>query len=116
MLRCGRALCANLIRGSNIAQLSCWKFPQMQRYCSISWLTCSDSPSVCGWKAVDSFCLIPSFLQSSYVTCAVNCGPRSKIIAEGKPVCFQTLSRSNWLVSTAVIFLLQGERIIALLC
>jgi len=99
-----------------VAQSFCWKFPQMQRYCSISWLTRSDSPSVCGWKAVDSFCLIPSFLQSSCVTCATNCGPRSKIIAEGKPVCFHTLSKSSWLVLMAVIFLLQGERIIALLC
>ena len=87
----------------------------MQRYCSISWLTCSDSPSVCGWNAVDSFCLISSFLQSSCVTCAANCGPRSDIIAIGNPVHFQTLSSSNWLVSTAVIFLLQGKRIIALL-
>jgi len=104
------------MRGSNVAQSSCWKFPQIRRYCSISWLTHSDSPSVCGWKVVDNFCLIPSFLQSSCVTCAANCGPRSKIIAAGKPVRFHTLSKSSWLVSTAVIFLLQGKRMIALLC
>ena len=64
---------------------------------------------------MDSFCLIPSFLQSSCVTCAVNCGPQSKIIALGKPVCFQTLSISNWLVCSAVMILLQGDRMIALL-
>src|SRR5947209_19942699 len=87
----------------------------MCRYCSISWLTCSDFPSVCGWKAVDSFCLIPSFLQSSCVTCVANCGPQSEIIALGKPVHFQTLSTSNWLVCSAVIVLLQGDRMIALL-
>jgi len=29
---------------------------------------------------------------------------------------FHMLSKSSWLVSTAVIFLLQGERMIALLC
>src|SRR5437588_7473884 len=87
----------------------------MRRYCSISWLTCSDSPSICGWKAVDSFCLIPSFLQSSCVTCAANCGPRSEIIALGKLVRFQTLSTSNWLVCSAVMVLLQGDRMIALL-
>ena len=54
--------------------------------------------------------------DSSCVTCAANCGPQSEIIIKGKPVCFHMLSRSNWLVSTAVMLLLQGERIIALLC
>jgi hypothetical protein len=101
--------------GRREAQSFCWKFPQMRRYCSISWLTCSDSPSVCGWKAVDSFCLIPSFLQSSCVTYAVNCGPWSKIIALGKPVHFQMLSTSNWLICSAIMVLLQGDRTIALL-
>ena len=48
VLRCGRALCANSMMGSSVAQLSCWKFPQIRRYCSISWFTRSDSPSVCG--------------------------------------------------------------------
>jgi hypothetical protein len=64
---------------------------------------------------VDSFCLISSFLQSSYVTCVANCGPWSEIIALGKPVHFQTLSTSNWLVCSAMIVLLQGDRMIALL-
>ena len=64
---------------------------------------------------MDNFCLIPSFLHSSCVTCAANCGPRSEIITAGNPVRFHTLSSSNWLVSIAVIFLFQGERIIALL-
>src|SRR5207302_9499249 len=101
--------------GRREAQSFCWKFPQMHRYCSISWLTRLDSLSVCGWKAVDSFCLIPSFLQSSCVTCTVNCGPRSEIIALGKPVRFQTLSISNWLVCSTVMVLLQRDRMIALL-
>jgi hypothetical protein len=105
----------NLMIGRREAQSFCWKFPQMHKYCSISWLTRLDSPSVCGWKAVDSFCLIPSFLQSSCVTCAVNCGPQSEIIALGKPVHFQTLSTSNLLVCSAVIVLLQRDRMIALL-
>ena len=64
---------------------------------------------------MDIFCLIPSFLQSSCVTCAVNCGPWSEIIALGKPVHFQTLSTSNWLVCSAVMVLLQGDKMIALL-
>src|SRR5437879_10638805 len=101
--------------GSREAQSFCWKFPQMRKYCSISWLTRSDSPSICGWKAVDSFCLIPSFLQSSCVTCAANCGPQSEIITLGKPVHFQTLSTSNWLVCSTVMVLLQRDRMIALL-
>ena len=87
----------------------------MCRYCSISWLTCLDSLSVCRWKAVDNFCLISSFLQSSCVTCVANCGPRSKIIALGKLVHFQTLSTSSWLVCSAMMVLLQGDRMIALL-
>ena len=88
----------------------------MRKYCSISWLTCSDSLSVCGWKAVESFCLIPSFLQSSCVTCATNCGPLSEIMASGNPVCFYMLSSSSWLVCSAMMVLLQGDKIIALLC
>jgi len=115
ILRCGQALCANSIRGNRVAQSSCWKFLQIQRYCSISWFTHSNLPSICGWKAVDNFCLIPSFLHNSCITCVANCGPWSDIIVEGKPVRFQTLSNSNWLVLTVVIFLLHGERIIALL-
>src|SRR5437660_357240 len=101
--------------GRREAQSFCWKFSQMHRYCSISWLTYLDSLSICGWKAVDSFCLILSLLQSSYVTCMVNCGPWSKIIALGKPVCFQTLSTSSWLIYSIVMVLLQRDRMIALL-
>ena len=103
VLRCGRALCANSIIERKVAQSSCWKFPHMHRYCSSSWLTCSDSPSVCRWKAVDSFCLIPNFRQNSWVTCVANCGPWSEMIVKEKPVHFQTLSISNWLVCLAVI-------------
>ena len=111
----GQALCANSMMGRSVAQLSCWKFPQIQRYHLITWLTHSDSPSVCGWKVVDSFCLIPNFLQNSCVTWAVNCSPQSEIMAKGNPVLFQTLSTSNWLVCSVVMVLWQGDRIIALL-
>jgi hypothetical protein len=115
VLQCGCTLCANSMMGRREAQSFCWKFPQMRRYCSISWLTCSDSLSVCGWKAIDSFYLIPNFLQSSYVTCAANCGPQSKIIVLGKPIHFQTLSTSSWLICSVVMVLLQRDRMIALL-
>ena len=36
-----------------------------------------------------------------------------KCLALGKPVHFQTLSRSNWLVCSAVMVLWQGERMMA---
>src|ERR1700742_2658779 len=102
--------------GSKSAQLSCWKFPQIRRYCSISWFTRSDSSSVWGWKAVESLCSIPSFRHNSRVTCAANWGPRSEIILRGNPVRFHTLSRRSWLVCSAVIVLRHGDKIIALLC
>jgi hypothetical protein len=44
-----------------------------------------------------------------------NCGPWSEIIALGKPVHFQTLSISSWLVCSVVMVLLQGDRMIVLL-
>ena len=94
VLQWGRALCANSMMGRSVAQLSCWKFPQIWRYCSITWLTRSNSPSVCGWKAVDSFCLIPNFLQNSCVTWAANCGPRSEIMASvTAPPIYQTFTQ-----------------------
>jgi hypothetical protein len=86
VLRCGRALCANLIMGRRVAQLFCWKFLHICRYCSNSWLTHSDSPSVCGWKVVDNFCLISNFRQNSWVTCVASCGPQSEIIVNRKPI------------------------------
>jgi hypothetical protein len=64
---------------------------------------------------VDSFCLIPSLRQNSYVTCAANWGPRLEMIVSGKPVRFHTLSIRSWLVCSAVIFLWQGDKMIALL-
>ena len=65
---------------------------------------------------MESFCLIPSFLQSSCVTCAANCGPLLEMMASGNPVHFQILSSSSWLVCSAVMVLLQGDKMIALLC
>ena len=59
--------------------------------------------------------LIPSFLQSSWVTCAANCGPQSDMMVKGKPVCFHTLPMRSWLVWSTVMVALQGDRMIALL-
>src|SRR5579863_3842953 len=58
---------------------------------------------------------IPSFLHSSCVVCAANCGPRSEIMVRGKPVCFHMLSNSSWLVCSAVMVLWHRDKIIALL-
>ena len=64
---------------------------------------------------MESFCLIPSFLQSSCVTYAANCGPLSEMMTSGNPVCFHMLSNSNWLVCSVVMVLLHRDRIMALL-
>jgi len=49
------------------------------------------------------------------VTCAANCGPRSDMILKGKPMCFHTLSMRSWLVCSAMMVALQGDKMIALL-
>ena len=41
--------------------------------------------SVCGWKAVESFSLIPSIWQNSFQNPDMNCGPRSETIELGGP-------------------------------
>src|SRR5579863_5882335 len=58
---------------------------------------------------------MPSFLHSSCVVCAANCGPRLEIMVRGKPVHFHMLSNSSWLVCSAVMVLWHGDKIIALL-
>jgi hypothetical protein len=45
---CARTLWANSVNGSRSAQLSCWKLQKTRKNCSISWLTHSVLPSVCG--------------------------------------------------------------------
>jgi len=49
------------------------------------------------------------------VTCAANCGLRLDMIVRGKPMHFHMLSMRSWLVCSAVIVTLQGDRMIALL-
>jgi hypothetical protein len=45
---CAWTLWANSVNGSRSAQLSCWKLQKTRKNYSISWLTHSVSPSVCG--------------------------------------------------------------------
>src|SRR6266478_443672 len=56
-----------------------------RRYCSIHWFFRSDSPSVCGWNAVDRFRSMPSFSDRALPNCEVNLGSRSLIIFVGRP-------------------------------
>src|SRR6266403_5466648 len=56
-----------------------------RRYCSIHWFFRSDSPSVCGWNAVDRFRSILSFSERALPNCDVNLGSRSLIIFVGRP-------------------------------
>jgi hypothetical protein len=112
---CCQVLCANSMKGISSTQLFCWKLPKTQRYCSNSWLTLSVSPSVCGWKAVDMVDLTPSLFHTSCMTLDTNWGPLSDITWQGSPVHLQTLSIYNLEVSSAVIVLVHGDMMVALL-
>jgi hypothetical protein len=90
---CAQTLWANSANGSRSAQLSCWKLQKTWKNCLISWFMRLVSPSVCGWKAVESEDLMPSFSHSSCMTFDVNCSPLSDITCCGKPVLHQTCSR-----------------------
>ena len=110
-----RALWANSMNGSRSAQLSTWKLQNTWRYCSNSWLTHSVSPSVCRWNTVDREDLTPSFSHISHITFDANWGPLSDITFLGRPVRFHTWLMYNCNVSSAVIVLLHGANITALL-
>ena len=103
------------MNGSRSAQLSTWKLQNTWRYCSNSWLTHSVSPSVCRWNTVDREDLTPSFSHISHITFDANWGPLSDITFLGRPVRFHTWLMYNCNVSSAVIVLLHGANITALL-
>ena len=65
---CFLTLCTNSVKGRSLAQFSYWKLQKTQNNCLISWLMCSVSPSVCGWKAVDRDALTPSLSHSFLMT------------------------------------------------
>jgi len=111
----GRVLWVNSMKGMSSTQLSCWKLQKILRYCSSSWLTLSVSPLVCRWYAVLREDLTFNFFHNSWITLDANWGPQSEIICLGSPVLRQTLSRINWVVSSAVMVLLHGVIIVALL-
>jgi len=73
-------------------QSFCLWLMNILKYCSISWLTHSVCPSVCGWYAVDNLVLIPRISFSSFMNSAANCGPLSDSAVSGKSWSFQTWS------------------------
>jgi hypothetical protein len=64
---------------------------------------------------VDNNDLTLSHSQISCMTFDANWGPRSDITCLGRPVCLQTCLIYSCAVSSAVMVLLQGARIVALL-
>ena len=80
-----RLLCTVEAMLNHLSHCSGLPLVTAHRYCSIHWFFHSDKPSVCGWKAVERFCLIPSFSVSSLPKCKVKRGSLSLIIFSGRP-------------------------------
>src|SRR6266576_4598503 len=85
-----------------------------RRYCSTHWFFRSDSPSVWGWKAVDTFCRVCSLSVSALLKWDVNLGSLSLMIFVGSPNHRYTLSRYSWAMPGPVIVVSQGRNIAAL--
>ena len=85
-----------------------------RRYCSTHWFFRSDSPSVCGWNAVDRLRDIPSLSVRAFPKCEVNQGSLSLIIWEGNPNHRYMWSRYSQAIPGPVIVSLQGRKIAAL--
>ena len=107
-------LCANLACGSHVIQSFCVSLQKLRRYCSSHWFVRSDCPSVCGWKAVDIFCCMPSVLHKSLANFDVNLVSLSEIIFFGSPNRLYTCLRYNRATPSAVISSIQGINIAAL--
>ena len=81
----GQELWVYCAKGSQCAQLFCWKLLKIQRYCLSHWLVRSDWPSVYGWYAVLIFCSTWKSLQSSCEKVEVKQGSWSDMIHDGSP-------------------------------
>ena len=108
---CLQLLCVNSSMCKAWGHSSGCEAQYIDRYTSISWLTRSVVPSVCGWYAMDNADLMPSSFRSSVNAFDVNCGPRSEIILSRSPNCLYKFSRSKRAVSSEVSVLLQGSKI-----
>jgi len=76
-------------------QFFCLWFTKNQRYCSNFWLICLVYLSVCRWRNVDNFVLIPNILFNSFVNSTTNWDLLSKIILFGNPYNFYMLFLNN---------------------
>src|SRR6266566_3906766 len=84
-----------------------------RRYCSTHWFFRSDSPSVWGWKAVDTFRWACSLSVRALLKWEVNLGSLSLIIFVGSPNHWYMLSRYSWAIPGPVIVVSQGRNIAA---
>src|SRR5712675_2607565 len=85
-----------------------------RKYCSTHWFFRSESPSVCGWNAVDRFCFAPIFFARARPKCEVKRGSLSEMTLEGSPNHQYTLSKYSWATPGPVIVVAQGRKTAAL--
>jgi hypothetical protein len=84
------------------------------KYCLIHWFFCLDSPSICGWNAMDMFCSIPNFVVSALLKWDVNHGSLSLMIFVGNPNHWNMLLWYNWAIPGPVMVVLHGRNTAAL--
>ena len=85
-----------------------------RRYCSTHWFLRSNNPLVCGWKAVDRFWVMPSFVASALPNWLVNRGSLSLMILEGSPNHRTMLSKYSCATPGPEMVVWQGRKIAAL--
>src|SRR6266576_6023507 len=85
-----------------------------RRYCFTHWFFRSDSPSVWGWKAVDTFHWVWSLSVSALLKWDVNRGSLSLMTFVGRPNHRYMLSRYSWAMPGPVIVVSHGRNIAAL--
>src|SRR5712672_4715594 len=104
------SLCTADATVSHRLQSPCCAFATRRRYCSTHWFFRSESPSVRGWNAVDRFCLAPILLASARPKWDVKRGSLSKMIFNGSPNHWYTLSKYSWATPGPVIVVAQGRK------
>jgi hypothetical protein len=85
-------LWTSVATASQLAQSS-WLTVMSRRYCSTHWLVRSARPSVCGWNAVERFCVMPNSWVKARPKWDVKRGSLSLITFCGIPNHRYTLSR-----------------------
>ena len=93
----------NYANANHSGQSFCLWLTKNLRYYSSFWFILSVWLSVCRWKAVDSFILIPNIPFNSFVISVVNCSSLSNTILSGSPYNFHTLFLNNLINPSADI-------------